>query len=149
MKIIVKNKKARHDYHILDTFEAGLVLQGSEVKSIRQGKVNLKESYIKNRNNELWITGMHVTPYEQGNIFNPEPLRDRKLLMHSREIERLRKSTDEKGLTIVPLSLYLKDGRVKVEIALAKGKHIYDKRQDNAEKDARREMDRARKKEVW
>ncbi|MFC1608262.1 SsrA-binding protein SmpB [Candidatus Latescibacterota bacterium] len=146
MKIIAKNKKARHDYFILSKYEAGIVLQGTEVKSLRNGKVNLKESYARIDEGELWIVGMHISPYEQGNINNHDPVRKRKLLMHSREIDRLRKSTEEKGLTLVPLALYFSGGRVKVEIGLAQGKHHYDKRQDNAKRDAQREMDRARKK---
>jgi len=146
MKIIAKNKKAFHDYFILQKYEAGIVLQGTEVKSMREGKANLKESYARIDNGELWIIGMHISPYKQGNINNHDPVRKRKLLMHASEIQRLRKSTDEKGLTIVPLLLYFSGGRVKVELGLARGKHLYDKREDTAKRDAMREMDRARKK---
>lgn len=145
-KIIAQNKKARHDFFILDTWEAGIVLQGTEVKSLRDSRVNLKDSYARVRNGEVWLIGVHISPYPQGNIANHEPERDRKLLLHAREIERLRRNIEEKGLTIVPLSLYFSEGRVKVELGLAKGKHTYDKREDTAEREARREMDRARKK---
>jgi SsrA-binding protein len=146
MKIIAQNKKARHDYFILSKYEAGIALKGTEVKSIRQGHVNLKDSYARVMDNELWLIGVHISPYEQGNIYNHDPLRNRKLLLHSSEIERLRKSIEEKGLTIVPLSLYFNGGRVKVELGLARGKHLYDKREDKAAREAKREMDRARKK---
>ena len=146
IKIIAKNKKARHDFFILSKYEAGIVLMGTEVKSMRDGKANLKESYARIENGELWLIGMHVSPYKQGNINNHDPVRRRKLLMHAREIVRMKKSTEEKGLTIVPLSLYLCGGRVKVELGLARGKHQHDKRQDNAARDAKRDMDRARKK---
>jgi SsrA-binding protein len=142
---ITQNRKARHDFFILSTQEAGIALQGTEVKSLREGRLNLKDSYAKVKNGEVFLIGMHISPYEQGNINNHDPERVRKLLLHSREIERLRKNIEEKGLTVVPLSLYFKNGRVKVELALAKGKHSYDKRADNAERDAVREMDRARK----
>ena len=146
IKIIAKNKKARHDFFILSKYEAGIVLMGTEVKSIRDGKANLKESYARIENGEFWLIGMHVSPYKQGNINNHDPVRKRKLLMHAREIDRMKKNTEEKGLTIVPLLLYLSGGRVKVELGLARGKHHYDKRQDNAARDAKRDMDRARKK---
>ena len=144
-KAIAQNRKARHDFFILSTHEAGIVLQGTEVKSIRAGRLNLKDSYAKVKDGELWLIGMHISPYEQGNIFNHDPERVRKLLLHAREIERLRRSIEEKGLTLVPLALYFKSGRVKVELGLAKGKHTYDKREDTAQREARREMDRARK----
>ena len=146
MKLIAQNKKARHDYFILQKYEAGIVLQGTEVKSIRESKANLKESYARVDNGELWLIGMHISPYKQGNIYNHEPRRRRKLLMHASEIERLRKSIEEKGLTIIPLSLYFSGGRVKVELGLARGKHLYDKREDTATREAKREMNRARKK---
>jgi len=145
-KTIAQNRKARYDYFILSTHEAGIVLKGTEVKSIRAGRLNLKDSYAKVKDGELWLIGMHISPYEQGNINNHNPERIRKLLLHEREIERLRRSIEEKGLTVVPLSLYFKNGRVKVELGLAKGKHMYDKREDRAEREVRREMDRARKK---
>jgi len=145
IKTIARNKKARHEYSILSTFEAGMVLQGTEVKSIREGRLNFLDSYARVKNGELWLIGLHVSPYDKGNIHNHDPLRERKLLMHSREIERLRKNVEEKGLTIVPLSIYLKSGKVKVELGLARGKHLYDKRRDAASRDARKEMDRAKK----
>ena len=144
----MKNKKARHDYFILSTYEAGIVLQGTEVKSIKDSKINFKDSFASVKDGELWLVGMHVSPYEKGNIFNHNPTRNRKLLMHSLEIKRLKKSTKEKGLTIVPLSVYLKNGKVKIEIGLARGKHLDDKREDAILRDAKREMEHARKK-VW
>ena len=146
IKKIARNKKGRHDYFIVSTYEAGIVLRGTEVKSIREGRLNFKDSHARIKNSELWLIGMHISPYEKGNINNHNPLRIRKLLMHSSEIERLKKSTDEKGLTIIPLSLYLKQGKVKIELGLAKGKHLFDKRQDNVSRDAKREMEHARKK---
>lgn len=146
IKTIVRNKKARHDYFVVSTYEAGIVLRGTEVKSIREGHLNFMDSHARVNNGELWLIGMHISPYEKGNINNHDPLRIRKLLMHSSEIERLKKITEEKGLTIIPLSIYLKQGKVKVELALVRGKHFYDKRQDKASRDARREMEHARKK---
>lgn len=145
VKIIAKNKKARHNFEIIDTYEAGIELQGTEVKSLREGLLNFLDSYARIQDGELWLLGLHISPYDKGNIHNHEPSRNRKLLMHANEIERLRKNIDEKGLTIVPLSLYLKQGRIKVEIGLARGKHLYDKRRDAADRDAKREMDRARR----
>ncbi len=146
-KLIANNKKARHDYFILETYEAGIVLTGTEIKSIRQGKVNLKESYVKVGSGEAIIRGMHISPYDHGNIFNVDPLRDRKLLLHKKEIRKIEQKMKEKGLTVVPLSLYInEDGRAKLEIALAKGKHLYDKRDDIARKDAARRMQRERRR---
>ncbi|WP_422484300.1 SsrA-binding protein SmpB [Gudongella sp. DL1XJH-153] len=139
-KLIASNKKARHEFFIEDTFEAGIVLKGTEVKSIRLGKVNIKESYASIERGEVFITGMHISPYEQGNIHNVDPVRKRKLLLHRREIRKLIGETQQKGFTLVPLSIYLKDGRVKVEIALAKGKKLFDKRQTMAKKDAERRI---------
>ncbi|HZH93374.1 MAG TPA: SsrA-binding protein SmpB [Tissierellaceae bacterium] len=139
-KLIASNKKARHEYFIEDTLEAGIVLTGTEVKSIRQGKVNIKESYASIENGEVFITGMHISPYEQGNIHNVDPIRKRKLLLHRREIRKLIGETQQKGFTLVPLSIYLKDGLVKVELALAKGKKLFDKRQTMAKKDAERRI---------
>ena len=144
-KIVAQNKKARHDYFIEETYEAGMELSGTEVKSIRAGKVNLKESYVDIKNGEIFVVGMHISPYEQGNIFNRDPLRTRKLLMHKKEILKLFGQTQEKGLTLVPLSLYLKGSRVKMELALARGKKLYDKRADIAKRDADRNIDRAMK----
>ncbi len=140
IKVLATNKKARHEFFIEDTIEAGIVLKGTEVKSIRQGKVNIKESYASISDGEVFLNGMHVSPYEQGNIFNVDPLRKRKLLLHKRQIRKLASETKLKGLTLVPLSIYLKDGKVKVEIAVARGKKLYDKRQTIAAKDAERRM---------
>ncbi|NLP42983.1 MAG: SsrA-binding protein SmpB [Veillonellaceae bacterium] len=143
IKIVAENRKARHDYHIHETFEAGIALTGTEVKSLRAGKANLKDSYARIDNSELMLHNMHISPYDQGNRFNHEPLRTRKLLMHRYEINKLVGKTQEKGYTLVPLKLYFTRGRAKVEIALATGKKNYDKRQDIAERDAKREIDRA------
>ena len=142
-KVFAKNRKAFHDYHIEETFEAGMVLTGTEVKSIRSGKINLKDSYARVENNEVYIHNMHISPYEQGNRFNHEPLRKRKLLLHRREISRLIGLTREKGYTLVPIKVYPKKGFIKLEIALAKGKKLYDKRDALAEKEAKREVERA------
>jgi SsrA-binding protein len=143
--VLAKNRKARHLYNILETFESGIALHGTEVKSVRDARVNLKESYARVENGELFLYNMHISPYEQGNRFNHEPLRKRKLLMHRREINRLGGYVKEKGFTLVPLSLYLSRGKVKLELALARGKRDYDKRHDIAERDAKRDMDRALK----
>lgn len=142
IKIAAENRKARHDYHIHETFEAGIALTGTEVKSLRAGKANLKDSYARIDNGELMLHNMHISPYEQGNRFNHEPLRTRKLLMHRYEINKLVGQTREKGYTLTPLKLYFSKGKVKVELALTTGKKNYDKRQDMAEKDAKREIDR-------
>ncbi len=145
-KLVANNKKARHDYFIEDTYEAGIVLTGTEIKSVRAGKVSIKESYAKVENGEMFIYGMNISPYEQGNRFNVDPLRPRKLLLHKREIMKLVGSTTLDGLTIVPLSMYInEDGRAKMEIAVARGKKNYDKRADIAKKDAARKIDRAMK----
>lgn len=143
IKIIANNKKARHDYFILEEYEAGIVLKGTEVKSVRQGKVSIKESYCQINNAEIFVFGMHISPYEQGNIYNVDPLRTRKLLLNKREILKLIGKAKEKGLTLVPLKVYLKYGLVKLEIGLAKGKKIYDKRETIAKKDAERRMRQA------
>ncbi len=142
IKVIAQNKKARHDYFIEQTLEAGIVLSGTEVKSIRQGKVNLKDSYASVENGEVILSGMHISPYEQGNIFNKDPMRDRKLLLHKFEIRKLIGYIQQKGLTLVPIQLYFKNGRVKLELGVAKGKKLHDKRDDIAERDAKREIDR-------
>lgn len=142
IKVVAQNKKARHDYFIDQSMEAGIVLSGTEVKSIRQGKVNLKDSYATIEGGEVIINGMHISPYEQGNIFNKDPLRDRKLLLHKSEINRLIGYTQQKGMTLVPLQLYFKRGKVKLELGVGKGKKLYDKRDDIAERDAKREIDR-------
>lgn len=150
IKIITDNRKARHDYHILETFEAGMALQGTEVKSLRAGKANLNDAYARVENGELFLYNMHISPYEQGNRFNHDPKRTRKLLMHKYEISKLFGSVREKGLTLVPLKVYFSRGRAKVEIALAQGKKLYDKREAQAEKDARREMDKVfKEKQRW
>ena len=145
MKIVSQNKKAFHDYFILDTFEAGLVLQGTEIKSVRKGSVNLKDSFIRIKNDEAFIETLHIAPYEQGNRFNHEPLRTRKLLLHKKEIRKLQKEIKESGLTVVPTKLYFTTSKLKVEIALARGKKLYDKRQDLKAKDAKRDVERALK----
>lgn len=142
IKTVADNRKARHEYFILESFEAGIELVGTEVKSIRNGSVNLKDSWCSIDNSEIFIKGMHISPYEKGNIFNRDPLRVRKLLMHKREINKLFGSVKQDGLTLIPLSLYFKDSRVKVQIGLCKGKKLYDKREDSAKRDAKREIDR-------
>jgi SsrA-binding protein len=139
-KIVATNKKARHEYFIEDSIEAGIVLTGTEVKSIRQGKINIKESYASIEDGEVYINGMHISPYEQGNIYNVDPLRKRKLLLHKREIRKLNQGLMLQGYTLVPLSVYIKDGKVKLELATAKGKKLYDKRDTIAKKDAERRM---------
>lgn len=141
-RTIAQNKKAWHDYFVDERYEAGIALFGTEVKSIRQGSVNLKDSYCSFKNGELFVLGMHVSPYEKGNIFNREPLRDRKLLMHKRELAKLQGLVTQKGYTLVPLSLYFSGKNVKVELGLCRGKKLYDKRDSAAERDASREMDR-------
>lgn len=142
IKLIANNKKAYHDYFILEEFEAGIALHGTEVKSLRQGSCSIKEAFIRIENGEIFIYGMHVSPYEKGNIFNKDPLRVRKLLMHKKEINKLLGKIKEQGNTIVPLKVYFKNDLVKVEIGLAKGKKLYDKRDDIAKKDQKREAQR-------
>jgi SsrA-binding protein len=141
-KMIANNKKAYHDYFILDTVEAGIALHGTEVKSLRMGKCSIKESFIRIENGEMFIYGMHISPYEKGNIFNKDPLRVRKLLLHKAEINKMLGKQKEKGIAIVPLKVYFKGSLVKVEIGLAKGKKLYDKREDIAKKDMKREAER-------
>lgn len=143
IKVVTENRKARHDYHILETYEAGMELKGTEVKSLRSGKANLKDSYAQVENGELYIFNMHISPYEQGNRFNVDPVRPRKLLMHKREIMRLLGKTKEKGLTLVPLKVYFTRGRAKIELALAQGKKLYDKREAAAERSAKRDIEKA------
>ena len=145
VKVVAKNSKAYHDYFIEDKYEAGIELAGAEVKSIRLGHVNLKDSFCVVKDGEMSVIGMHISPYEKGNIFNKDPMRQRRLLMHKREILRLFAKIKQDGYTLVPLSLYFKGPRVKVEIGLCKGKKLYDKREAAAKKDAKREMDRALK----
>jgi SsrA-binding protein len=141
-RTIASNRKARHEYHILERLETGIALTGTEVKSLRAGKVALREAYAQERGGELWLVGATIEPYEQGNRANHEPTRDRKLLAHKSEIEELAARVAEKGLTLIPLRLYFKDGRVKAEIALARGKEGIDKRRALADRDVRREIDR-------
>lgn len=139
-KVIANNKKAFHDYFISARYECGIVLTGTEIKSIRKGKVNIKESYVQIKNNEVLLVGMHIAPYDQGNRFNHEETRTRKLLMHKQEIIKLEKEVSQKGFTLVPLSVYLKNGLAKVEIGLAKGKKLYDKRETEKERDIKRDL---------
>ena len=145
IKVLIKNKKAYHEFFIDETVEAGIALVGSEVKSIRGGKANIKEAFVRIINNEAFIVGMHVSPYEKGSYFNQEPLRQRKLLLHKREIVKLYSLATQKGLTLVPLAVYLKQGKVKLEIGVARGKKLYDKRQSIAERDAQRAKEIATK----
>ena len=142
-KIITVNRKARHDYFVEETYECGIALVGTEVKSLRAGAVNLKDSYCSIKDGEMFVVGMHISPYEQGNIFNRDPLRQRKLLMHKREIMKLFGYVKRDGYSLIPLSLYFKGSRVKLELGLCKGKKLHDKRDDAARRDASREMDRA------
>ena len=145
IKIVCENRKARHDFFIHETFETGLELKGTEVKSLRAGRANLKDSYAFIKNGEVFVEHMHISPYEQGNIFNKDPLRVRKLLMHKSEIDKLSGATSEKTMTIMPLQVYFKNGRAKLEIGLAKGKKNYDKRETIAKHDAQRDIERAMK----
>lgn len=144
-KTVCENRKAHHDYFIHETYEAGIELFGTEVKSLRAGKANLKDSYAVVKKGEMYLENMHISPYEQGNIFNRDPLRPRRLLLHKSEILKLFGKTREKGYTLIPLKVYFKRGRAKVELALASGKHTYDKRRDLADKSAKRDMERALK----
>ena len=142
IKLIANNKKAYHDFFILDTFEAGIALHGTEVKSLRMGKCSIKEAFIRIENGEVFVYGMHVSPYEKGNLFNKDPLRVKKLLLHKAEINKMFGKVKEKGISIVPLKVYLKGSLMKMEIGLAKGKKLYDKREDIAKKDQKREAER-------
>lgn len=142
MKLVANNKKAYHDYFIEEKYECGIALHGTEVKSLRMGKCSIKEAFIRIENGEVFVYGMHVSPYEKGNIFNKDPLRVKKLLLHKQEINKLLGKIKEKGYTLVPLQVYFSNGRAKVEIGLARGKKLYDKREDIAKKDARRETER-------
>jgi len=144
-KVIATNRKAWHEYHILEKYEGGMVLYGSEVKAIREGKANIKEAYVRFINNELFAVGMHIGKYSNEGYSTHSPIRDRKLLLHKKELQKIRKMVDEKGKTLIPLSLYLKGGRVKVEFGLAQGKKIWDKRKTKMEKDVKRQVDRAMK----
>ena len=142
MKLVANNKKAYHDYFIEEKYECGIALHGTEVKSLRMGKCSIKEAFIRIENGEVFVYGMHVSPYEKGNIFNKDPLRVKKLLLHKQEIHKLLGKIKEKGYTLVPLQVYFSNGRAKVEIGLARGKKLYDKREDIAKKDARRETEK-------
>lgn len=142
---VAENRRARHDYFIEDTYECGIALVGTEVKSVRAGKVNLKDSYAQVKNGEMLLVGMHISPYDQGNIFNKYPFRTRKLLLHKREIRKLNSLSQTDGYSLIPTRLYIRDGLVKVELAVAKGKKLYDKRHTMAERDAKRDMDRRMK----
>ncbi len=143
IKIVAKNRRTRHEYHILETFEAGLALKGTEIKSIRAHRVSLKRGYVQPRGDELWLVDVHIAEYEQGNRENHDPVRPRKLLLHRREIDKIIEALNQKGLTCIPTMMYLKNGRAKVEIALARGKKLHDKRQDLARRDSQRQMERA------
>ena len=143
IKVLVQNRKAKHEYFILETFECGIELFGTEVKSLRNGKANLADSYASIDNGEVFIKGMNISPFEQGNIFNRDPFRHRKLLMHKHEIRKLIGQIQQQGLTLVPLSVYLKGSLVKVSLGLCKGKKLYDKREDIAKRDAKRDVERA------
>ena len=145
IKIIAENRKAFHDYFIDEKFEAGVVLAGTEVKSLRAGKVNLKDSYVQCKEGEMWLIGVHISPYDHGNRFNLDPMRTRKLLMHKREIIKLYSTLKQDGLTLVPTKCYFRDGKVKFEVGLARGKKNFDKRDSQAEKTAKRDIDRAMK----
>jgi len=148
IKMVAQNRKAYHDYSIEETLEAGLVLVGTEVKSLRAGRITLRDSYVEIRGHEAWLVGSSISHYVQGNIWNHEPGRDRKLLLHRQEIDRLRGRVDERGYSVVPTKVYFKDGRAKVEIGLAKGKKLYDKRADIAKRDADRDMEREMKERM-
>lgn len=148
MKLVANNKKAYHDYFIEEKYETGIVLHGTEVKSMRMGKCSIKEAFIRIENGEMFVYGMHVSPYEKGNIFNKDPLRVKKLLLHKAQINKLTGQISEKGYTLVPLQVYFKNGRAKVEIGLAKGKKLYDKRQDIAKKDQKREAEKELKMKI-
>ena len=144
-KLIAENRKARHDYFVLEQLETGISLAGTEVKSLRLGEVNLKDSWVEIENGELFVLGMHISPYEKGNIFNRDPVRERKLLLHRREINRLLGQIKQEGLTLIPISVYFKGSKVKVQLGLCKGKKLHDKRASAAERDAKRQIDRALK----
>ena len=145
IKVIVTNRKARHEYHILEKYEGGIVLHGSEVKAIREGKANIKEAYVRFSGKELFVIGMHIGKYSNEGYSTHTPVRDRKLLLHTRELKKMRKMVDEKGKTLIPLSIYFKGGNVKVEFGLAQGKKLYDKRKAKMDKDVNRQVDRALK----
>lgn len=148
IKPVAQNRRAYHDYFVEETYECGLCLQGTEVKSIRQGRVNLKESFAMARGQEIFVEGMHISPYEQGSVFNHDPLRPKKLLLHKNEIRKLSGLVQRQGYTLVPIQIYLKDGRMKLELGLCKGKRMHDKRDDEAERDAKRDIQRAMRSQL-
>ena len=143
VKIVAQNRRARHDYFVLETWEAGIELKGTEVKSLRLGKCNLKDAYAAVKDGEAFALGMHISPYEKGSYFNADPLRPKRLLMHKSEIRKAQQGVMQQGLTLIPLAVYLKDGRMKLELALCKGKKLYDKRDDMAKRDAKRDIERS------
>ncbi len=143
VKPVAQNRRARHDFFVEESVECGIALHGTEVKSMRQGKVNLKESYAQIRDNEVLVQSMHISPYEQGSVFNTDPLRPKKLLLHKAEIRKLKAQVQQKGYTLIPLSVYLRDGRMKLELGVCRGKQLHDKRDDMAGRDAKRDMERA------
>jgi len=143
IKIVADNRRARHDYFVEESYECGIELKGTEVKSMRQGKVNLKESYARVKDGQVWAEGMHISPYEQGNVFNTDPLRPKKLLLHKSEIRKLQAQVMRQGMTLIPLKIYLKDGRMKLELGVCRGKQLHDKRDAIAEHDAQRDIERA------
>ena len=145
-KVVTVNRKARHNYEIIDTYEAGIVLLGTEVKALRAGKINLKDAYARVKDGEVWLFGVHISPYSHGSYNNHEPERERKLLLHKWEIRRLIGKVEEAGLTLIPLKVYFKNGKIKVQLALARGKRVYDKRHDIAKRDAQREISRHMKR---
>ncbi|MEA3350968.1 MAG: SsrA-binding protein SmpB [Chloroflexota bacterium] len=149
IKIVARNRKAKHDYHLLDRYEAGLVLRGTEIKSVRASRISIKQAYVRVDGEEAWLLGAHIAPYDQAAHFNHEPTRPRKLLLHKREIRSLWDDVRRKGVTIVPLQVYLKDGLAKVEIAVAKGKNLYDKRHSIAKRDAKRQVERELRRGGW
>ncbi|MGI6689101.1 MAG: SsrA-binding protein SmpB [Christensenellales bacterium] len=143
IKPVAENRRARHDYFVEESYECGIELKGTEVKSMRQGRVNLKESYARVRDGEVFVEGMHISPYEQGSIFNTDPLRPKRLLLHKSEIRKLHAQVMRQGMTLIPLKVYLKDGRMKLELGVCRGKRFHDKRDDIAQRDAQRDIDRA------
>ncbi len=149
IKVVARNRKASHDYHLLETFEAGLVLKGSEIKSVRAGQVSIKQAYVRTDGEEAWLVDAHIAPYDQAARFNHDPTRPRKLLLHKSEIRRLWDTVRRKGVTIIPTQVYLRDGRAKVEIAIARGKKLHDKRQAIAKRDAQRQIERELRGEKW
>lgn len=148
IKVVAQNKKARHEFFIEESYEAGIVLSGTEVKSIRLGKINLKESYAVVKDGEVFVCNMHISPYEQGNVFNKDPIRDRKLLLHKFQINKILGFIAQKGLTLIPVQVYFKAGKVKMQLAVARGKKLYDKREDIAKRDAKRDIERRLKEQV-